>query len=82
MVDALLKTERNKLMSKFDQYDTNGKTERVVNGFPMRYFFRYEVEHLLARAGFEVVELYGDYDKSPLVDESPEMIFVARKVSD
>jgi len=69
-------------MSKFDQYDTNGKTERVVNGFPMRYFFRYEVEHLLARAGFEVVELYGDYDKSPLVDESPEMIFVARKVSD
>ena len=62
--------------------DTNGKTERLVNGFPMRYFFRYEVEHLLARAGFEVVELYGDYDKSPLVDESPEMIFVARKVSD
>ena len=62
--------------------DTNGKTERVVNGFPMRYFFRYEVEHLLARAGFGVVELYGDYDKSPFVDESPEMIFVARKVAE
>lgn len=59
--------------------DTNGKIERLVNGFPMRYFFRYEIEHLLARAGFEVVELYGDFDKSPLVDESPEMIFVARK---
>jgi hypothetical protein len=62
--------------------DTTGKTERVVNGFPFRYFFRYEVEHLLARTGFEVVELYGDFDKSPLVDESLEMIFVARKLSE
>ncbi len=62
--------------------DTNGKTERVVNGFPMRYFFRYEIEHLLARSGFEIAELYGDFDRSPLVEESPEMIFVAKKVSE
>jgi SAM-dependent methyltransferase len=32
---------------------------RVVQSFPMRYFFRFEVEHLLARAGFEVTALYG-----------------------
>jgi hypothetical protein len=43
----------------------------------MRYYFRYELEHLLARAGFEIAELLGDYDRSPFTDSSPEMIVVA-----
>ncbi len=45
--------------------------------FPLRYFFRYEVEHLLARCGFRVEETFGDFDRSPLRDNSPEMILVA-----
>jgi SAM-dependent methyltransferase len=55
----------------------DGRKERFVHAFPMRYFFRYEVEHLLARCGMRLVELYGDYDRSPLGDNSPDMIFVA-----
>jgi len=58
---------------------TDGKTERLVQAFPFRYFFRYEVEHLLARCGFKLLDLFGDFDESPLTDESPEMIFVAEK---
>jgi SAM-dependent methyltransferase len=50
---------------------------RIVQAFPFRYFYRYEIEHLLARAGFRVAELYGDFDRSALTDDSPEMIFVA-----
>ena len=46
--------------------------------FDMRYFFRYELEHLLARAGFEEVELYGDFDRSPYASDSPAFIYVAR----
>lgn len=58
----------------------DGRTERLVHAFPMRYLFRYEAEHLLARAGFEVEHLYGDYDKSPYGAKYPgELIFVARK---
>jgi SAM-dependent methyltransferase len=57
----------------------DGRTERLVQEFPFRYFFRYEVEHLLARTGFDLEAIYGDFDKSPLADGSPEMIFVARK---
>jgi hypothetical protein len=34
----------------------------------------------LARTGFEITALYGDFDKSRLGDDSPEMIVVARKV--
>jgi SAM-dependent methyltransferase len=57
----------------------DGHTERLVQVFPFRYFFRYEVEHLLARCGFSVAELFGNFDRSPLQDNSPEMIFVAEK---
>ena len=58
----------------------DGRQERLVQAFPMRYLFRYEAEHLLARAGFEVEQLYADYDKSPYGSKYPgELIFVARK---
>jgi len=56
-----------------------GKTERLVQAFPMRYFFRYEVEHLLNLCGLKVVDLFGDFDRSSFSGDSPEMIFVAEK---
>ena len=58
----------------------DGSEERLVQSFPMRYFYRYEMVHLLELCGFEIVELFGDFDKSRFTAESPEMIFVARKV--
>ena len=58
----------------------DGKEERLVHAFKMRYLFRYEAEHLLARCGFEVLDVYADYQKSPLGSVDPgELIFVARK---
>jgi SAM-dependent methyltransferase len=57
----------------------DGRRERLVQAFPMRYLFRFEAEHLLARAGFEVEHLYSDYDKSPFGSKQPgELIFVAK----
>ena len=59
-----------------------GRTERLVHGFTMRYLFRYEAEHLLVRAGFEIAALYGGYDRSRFGVTYPgELIFVARKGS-
>jgi SAM-dependent methyltransferase len=55
----------------------DGRMERFPNPFRIRYFFRYEVEHLLARAGFRVAELFGDFTRAPLRDDSPDMIFIA-----
>jgi len=55
----------------------NGRKERLVFAWPLRYFFRYEVEHLLARSGFKTKALYGNFDRTPIADDSPEMIFVA-----
>ena len=59
----------------------NGQQERIVQAFPLRYFFRYEVEHLLNLCGFEVAEYFGDYDRSTYSYRSPKMIFVAKKIT-
>jgi len=50
---------------------------RHVQAFDMRWYLRAELEHLLARAGFDVEVIHGDFDRSPLADASPEMIVCA-----
>jgi len=54
---------------------------RVYRGLKLRYAFRYEMEHLFARAGFEVEELYGDFFGSAFQGTSPEMVWLARVAS-
>jgi SAM-dependent methyltransferase len=59
----------------------DGREERLVHSLRMRYFFRFEAEHLLSRCGFELEALYADYDKNPYGSKYPgELIFVAAKI--
>jgi SAM-dependent methyltransferase len=59
----------------------DGREERLVQRFTMRYLFRYEAEHLLVRSGYEVENVYADFDKSPFGSKYPgELIFITRKV--
>jgi SAM-dependent methyltransferase len=44
-----------------------------------RWTYRYEAEHLLEQAGFEVEALYGGYQREPFQSESAVMLFLARK---
>ena len=61
----------------------DGREERLVHAFPMRYLFRFEVEHLLVRCGFDVEHLYAGFDKSAYGSRYPgELIFVARKTTE
>jgi SAM-dependent methyltransferase len=69
--------QRNEVEMIFYVRHADGKEERLIFAWTLRYFFRYEVEHLLARCGFRANAVYGDFDRSPLEDASPEMIFVA-----
>jgi SAM-dependent methyltransferase len=54
-----------------------GAVTRLSETFPLRYVFRYELEHLLVRAGFRLEALYGDHDASPFAGGSPALIAVA-----
>ena len=70
----------NQIELIYDIAHPDGRKERLVHAFGMRYVFRYEAEHLLARAGFVVEQVYGDYDKTPFGAKYPgELILVARK---
>ena len=58
----------------------DGRRERFVHEFSMRHFFFYEMQHLLARAGFEVEDVYADFDRTRYGSrpEWKEMVFTAR----
>ena len=62
-----------------DEIDQEGAVgNRFYRDYQIRYAHRIEVLHLLERCGYEVVDLYGDFDYSPLDEESGEMVWVAR----
>ena len=66
----------------YDVTHPDGREERLVHSFPMRYLFRFEAEHLLARCGFEIEQVYADFDKKPYGSTDPgELIFVAKRAS-
>jgi SAM-dependent methyltransferase len=58
----------------------DGCEERLVHRFSWRYLFRYEVEHLLTRCGFDLEEVYADYDRTPFGSQyHGNLISVAKK---
>lgn len=59
--------------------DGGSVVERSFERLRVRYFTRWEFEHLLVRAGYEVEALYGGWDGRPLDAEGEDMIWIARK---
>lgn len=73
-------TQTATVTSKWEQLDEHGNVLHAWTRAPMplHCVFRFEMEHLLARAGFELQALYGDFFENELVSDSSEMIWVAR----
>jgi SAM-dependent methyltransferase len=46
---------------------------------PMRFFFRFELEHLIERSEFRKYKIYGDYHGNGLNENSKEFIAVCQK---
>lgn len=63
----------------YDELDGNGSVRRTVHPMTLRWFYRYELEHLLERTGFVVEAIYGSYDLDPFVTGSDIMLTVARR---
>ena len=70
--------------------DVTFRYERRRSGAPtqshavqtrMRWFFRYELEHLLVRAGFSSVEIFGGFDRRPYDYFSGETVVIAKAES-
>jgi SAM-dependent methyltransferase len=58
----------------------DGGRERLVHPFKMRHLFRFELEHLLARCGFNLEIVFSDFNRRPYGAIYPgELIVVAAK---
>ena len=67
-----LATQVMEVTFRFEPAQTDGNT--IVR---LRWFYRYEIEHLLARVGFTDLTIYGGYDRRPWKPEG-ETVIVAR----
>jgi len=63
----------------YEMYDEQGNLSRKTSHLTMKIVFRYEMEHLLEKCGFEILNLFGDYDKSNFGSGSHQMIFICKK---
>jgi len=71
--------ELNETRTDVHLSDQGAVIQRVERNLRLRWVYRYEMEHLLALAGFEVEALYGWFDGAAFTDDSSEMIWVARR---
>jgi SAM-dependent methyltransferase len=83
-VECVLSTDLSRqvrtIRSAYEVVDDNGAvlSKRFVE-WTYRYTFRFEAEHLLERAGFEIEALYGGYQREPFTSDSGSMLFLARR---
>jgi ubiquinone/menaquinone biosynthesis C-methylase UbiE len=76
-----LATQMSRVSYLYDETAGDGQMTRRTMQFTMRWFYRYELEHLLARAGFMLRAVYGSYDLDDYTSESPRLIAVASPTS-
>lgn len=63
----------------WEEHDAGGNLVRRWERGPVALHcpFRFEMEHLLSRAGFTITAVYGNFERSPLQNDSSEMISVS-----
>jgi ubiquinone/menaquinone biosynthesis C-methylase UbiE len=65
----------------WEEIDADGKHVRrwETGAVRLHCIFRFEMEHLLKRVGFEIEHVFGDFNQQELRDDSPHMIWLASK---
>jgi len=62
------------------EWDEEGGMRTEEWEMPLRYFFRYELEHLVERSYFKKYKIVGDFRGNELSHESKEFIVICQKV--
>lgn len=61
------------------EWEEDGKLMNDKFYFPVRYFFRYELQHLVERAGFKSINIYRDFKYNELNGEIKEFVVECRR---
>ena len=75
---ADLATQRTRVRMQF-RWDEDGRERSDEWTFEMRFFFRFEIEHLVARSRLALEAIYGDFTEGPMTAASREMVVVCRR---
>ena len=72
-------TQVNDVRLIIEEVSDEGVVERrLMRDYEQRYTFRYEMEHLLELSGFDLEDVYGDFEGGPVTEESEDLVWVAR----
>ena len=72
----------NRCTQIIETLSSDGETiDREELTVTTRYLHHHQVSEMLTRAGLEPIEIYGDFDRSPLSDDQDEMIYICRPLS-
>jgi hypothetical protein len=74
------RTQAIRALFRCEHLDASGEVVRTeIREHELTWLWPRELEHLLARAGFALEALHGDYDGTPFPEKSNEMLWVARR---
>ena len=73
-----LSCQRNRVRMAFKWDEANGEHADEWT-FDMRFFFRFELEHLVARSKLALETIYGDFAGNPVTVDSREYVVVSRR---
>ena len=79
VVSTDLAAQVRRIRSIYEVIASDGTVTKRIVEWPYRYTFRFEAEHLLERAGFQIENLYGGYHREPFASDSRLMLFLARR---
>lgn len=73
------RTQRIDVQTRAEEIGPGGEVVRTeIRDLHLAWIHPRELEHLLWRGGFEIVDLFGDFAGTPLNEGGDEMVFVAR----
>ncbi|HEY0073249.1 MAG TPA: class I SAM-dependent methyltransferase [Abditibacteriaceae bacterium] len=71
--------QRARIRFLYDKFVETHQPERSISDFESHVYYPREMHLLFLHSGFEVEEVYGDYQGRPLKPTSSQMIFCGRK---
>ena len=61
------------------EWEEDGNAKEDSFKFPFRYYFRYELENIIARFSLRLDKMYGDFKNNDLTEDSKDFVIVCSK---
>jgi len=63
----------------YEVTDKSGNTVRYIEDLCLKYYYENQLEDVVIKSAFQIVERFGWYDKRPISEANRELIFVCKK---